>query len=355
MAGVHWRSLAVLVAASIFAGESMPGEKVIRESDAWGLGFRKARVQRFELNPPAEADPRINAILYRVWGNTLLTLGRFEEALKRFQEAQECAPADAENELAVGHALYAAGRISDAETAYSRLLNSSVAQQLAKRVRESRLMGRKSAPAGIRGLLQLAVPDLRERWVKGIKEFLAGFEQQVVDENAIDRLLVDRLELYLRFSAEKNLINQNWRRVRVLSYAHEVGWAYGLSSEGIKHSYQEDYEAEISRMISITDGCLDGIMVTRIDGDYTKGVGARITLKRAEEVFETELKGRGTQMDIDGLICLMNRVVSRTGDHRRFRYFDETKQGMGCITFLPMDQFVRIEKSFEHLQKDGGR
>ncbi len=358
----------------------MSAEKPESESDVSGLRFRRAEVRKCEIGPIRHLKPPFTASPYRDWGTQLLALERFGEAAEVFRKAGRVAPYDTLCDLQLGFAYYAEGRIKDAQDTYASLVTSQVrppaelhqriqliearriaqSQEIARRLlerirKDPRRVEAKIRP-GLRGLLDLTIPDIRTRFMREIEKLLALGGGEPVNEGALDRVLVDHLVEVLTAAGNEQWLQGLLTGTLVVFYTVEVDWGYSYSCEGIFRSYYEDYRTQISCISSVSAGVLARLTVLAVDGSFSSQETPVIRLRHGERLFEGQLHAYGSEFDTEGLLALMNKVVDSMGDSRRFRFIEWPKgERFGWIMFLRPAQFAHVERGLESMWKSMNR
>jgi len=351
-----WVSIVFVV--SVLVGDGMTAERNQAQSDVWGEGRRRAEIRSYETRPVSEMRARVlfNPITkkeevvvnsYRDWGCLLLTLKRYDEALDKFHEACKLAPKDVRAKVCTGHALYALGRIREAEITYRSVPNSRVADLLVERIRKDPRKEAEQRPPGLHGLVEMAIPEMRARCVKALRDFLEVEGAQAIDEDALDRVLVDNFDKLVERADREIQMEAFLGGWFPANYIWETGRGFLRAGESMFNSYKEDYRREIACFVAVSAGVLAEMTVMAIEGDRWKDQPPRITVKLGHAICEAQLKDGGDFGDIGGLLGLMNRVVESTGDPRRFG-FSGVGEGDGWITFLRPEQFTRLKKGIDY-------
>jgi peptidyl-prolyl cis-trans isomerase B (cyclophilin B) len=270
-------------------------------------------------------------------GVALLTLQRYEAACSVLRAGLEEGLEAARFPLV--HALYAAGHRNAARETMRLLPRTDYLDHF-----EERMIA--NAPGrdmylGLRGLLLTAAPDVRARVLREIASFLEIGGKMSVNDKALDRVLVDKLD-FLAHEVTSEMDMEAFVAKTILhAYLLEIGWITWINEESV-HNYDEDYPHWIRHLCRFSDGLLHDLEVVSVRGDYAKNEDPIVTVKSGATLVERRLQFMGDWVDREGLLALLNDTVALTRDPRRFRSWDECGDQNKTITFLHGRQYVSL-------------
>lgn len=163
--------------------------------------------------------------------------------------------------------------------------------------------------------------------------------ETVIDEHEADYALADRYETFGETYVAAQLIFRVFERKGV-ALRHDEEWVgadRGLVELAERADIDEedrevlsdveanaerwapeDYDELLADYVALTDGLLDDLSWD-VEGDRRADDTVQVGCERDGHQFETELDAEGSEIDVDGLIELLNRVVAETtDDDRRF-------------------------------------